>query len=498
MKIIITNNRPGWHRLAPLYIIIIVVIMITGCKPSQKKEESPTAKPNILVFLCDDLGYGDLSSYGHPHIQTPNLDQMASGGIRLTSCYSAAPVCSPSRVGLITGRVPNRTGVYDWIPEDKGEQEDYRDLVHMQRDEVTIPQLLKLANYQTCLVGKWHCNSKFNSTQQPQPGHFGFDNWFATQNNASPSHRNPKNFIHNGVAVNELEGYSCQLIVENAIKWLDTKKESAPFYIQVSFHEPHEPVASPPDLVEKYLAVTKNRDEAEYFANVENMDRAVGIMMQALKKRGLEENTLVVFTSDNGPETLNRYARANRSYGSAGLLKGMKLWTHEAGIRVPGILYWPEKIKNGKTLDTPVSSLDLLPTFCQLAGVPLPDRELDGTDISPLFEQGTFERGKPLLWCYYNAINQHRIAMRHGEWKIMARLSLQNKALDKYQNIHSENTALIKQATPSDFLLFKVDNDLGEKEEVSSRYPGELEQMKSLLLQHYDRLIEDSHVWGRN
>ncbi|MFT5412891.1 MAG: arylsulfatase A, partial [Verrucomicrobiales bacterium] len=124
-----------------------------------------TARPNIVVILCDDLGYGDLACYGHPHIKTPNLDKMAAGGIRYTACYSAAPVCSPSRVGLLTGRSPNRSGVYDWIPpaNEKTKRPDAREQVHLKADTITIPKLLKKAGYATCISGKWHCNAMFNS-----------------------------------------------------------------------------------------------------------------------------------------------------------------------------------------------------------------------------------------------------------------------------------------------------------------------------------------------
>ena len=145
-------------------IIITVSLVLFSCKSENKQ-------PNIVVFLCDDLGYGDLSSYGHSIIKTPNLDALASKGIKFTNFYSAAPVCSPSRVGLLTGRSPNRAGVYDFIPGPK-KSKDYRDLVHMQAHEQTIPALLKKAGYSTCLSGKWHCNSRFNSPEQPQTGSF--------------------------------------------------------------------------------------------------------------------------------------------------------------------------------------------------------------------------------------------------------------------------------------------------------------------------------------
>ena len=258
-------------------------------------------KPNIVVFLCDDLGYGDLGSYGHPVIKTPNIDKLAETGIKMTHFYSAAPVCSPSRVGLLTGRSPNRAGLYDFIPGPR-ESKDLRHLVHLQKGEETIPARLKTVGYQTALVGKWHSSSLFNNPAQPQPDYFGFDHWFATHNNASPSHENPKNFVRNGEKVGPTEGFSCQLVVDEAISWLETTEKEKPFYLQVTFHEPHEPIASPKEMVDEYFQYANGEPEAQFFANVANVDKAVGRLLKYLDKNG-KDNTLVIFTSDNGPET---------------------------------------------------------------------------------------------------------------------------------------------------------------------------------------------------
>lgn len=461
-------------------------------------QESTDPPPNIIVLLCDDLGYGDLGCFGHPYIQTPNLDGLAAGGIRLSSCYSAAPVCSPSRVGLLTGRSPNRAGVFDWIPEAREKREDGRDMVHMRASETTIPALLKTAGYQTCLVGKWHCNAKFNSPDQAQPSDFGFDWWFATQNNALPNHENPVNFVRNGVEVGPMQGFSCQLIVKEAIDWLNRADMEKPFYLQVCFHEPHEKVASPMELVEQYEGVAENHDEAQYFANVANVDSAVGLLLDRIVALGEEENTLVIFTSDNGPETLNRYTAAYRSYGSPGKLKGMKLWTHEAGFRVPGIMSWPESLQGGIVLDTPVSSLDFLPTFCSLAGVDMADQDrLDGVDISAIFDRREVNRTKPLLWCYYNALNEHYVAMRDGDWKILAKLNTDGLTLPRLSNVHTENEALVKGAVLEDHILFMVSSDSPEVNDVSAEHPEEFIRMKELLQDQYGELIDNSFIWSR-
>ena len=295
---------------------------------------SAADRPNVIVLLCDDLGYGDLKCFGHPDVITPNLDKLADGGMRLTNCYSASPVCSPSRAGLLTGRTPNRLGIRDWIPANSG--------VFLRPGEITIPMLLKQGNYKTCHVGKWHLNRKTDGTE-PTPGDFGFDHWLYTQNNAAPSHVNPKNFVRNGQQVGALRGPSSHVVVSEAIKWLDTLKldgvKKEPFFLNVWFHEPHEPVAAADEFLALYLH-ENNLDRRHYLADITQMDAAVGKLMAYLDGQRLAENTLIYFSSDNGPETLNRYKSAHRSYGMPGPLRGMKLHVTEAGYRVPGIIRW--------------------------------------------------------------------------------------------------------------------------------------------------------------
>ncbi len=477
-------------KLIRLISAIIVISSLLGFSACRKPENPPfvesKSSPNIIVILCDDLGYGDLECYGHPHIKTPNLNLMAQEGIRFTDFYSAAPVCSPSRVGLLTGRSPNRAGVYDWIPNNRD--------IHMRASETTFPQLLLEAGYTTCMSGKWHCNGKFNTDQQPQPGDAGFKHWFATQNNAAPSHENPVNFVRNGEEVGLLEGYSCQLVVDEALTWLAIKqkiKPEQPFFMYVAFHEPHEPVASPEHLVAQYRDVAVDEDEAQYFANVANVDAAVGKLMAGLQALDLDKDTLVIFTSDNGPETLDRYPNAKRSYGTPAPLRGMKLWTTEAGFRVAGIMRWPGNIKAGSVSNEPVSSLDFLPTFCELAGhTPPATLALDGTSFLPVFDDEPIEREKPLLWIFYNAINERRVAMRDGDWKVLAKLNIK-----KYQRVDATNAEQVKAATLSDFQIFNVRNDIGEANDLSQSNPQKFAELKQRLEIQYRQLVDDSHVW---
>lgn len=486
-------------------IVVAVFAVAFGVSTPHTVCAETAKQPNFLIVLCDDLGYGDIACYGHPEIETPRLDQLAKEGARLSAWYSAAPVCSPARTGLLTGRIPNRLGIYDFLlpyGSQKGHTGDNRCDCHLRAGEPTIASVLKGAGYATCLSGKWHLNTLFNEPEkQPTPGDAGFDHWFATQNNASPLHLNPKNFVRNGDEVGELTGFSCQLVADEAIGWLKQQQSSSPhqpFFLYVAYHEPHEPIASPDDLVAKYETQAKNHEQAEYFANVHNLDNATGRLLDALDEMGLRKDTFVVFTSDNGPETLGRYGkRARRSYGTPGPLRGMKLWTTEAGYRVPGIVRWPGVIRPGSEPKAPVSSLDLLPTFCKLAGVTLPEGLVqDGLDCLPILKGEVTSRDKPLLWCFYNALNERGVAMRVGEWKVLASLADDSgKKLPRMSNLYPGNYEQYAGAKLIDHQIFRVEEDLAERRDLSKSEPGELERLKKLMRASYDELLGDSYLW---
>lgn len=422
------------------------------------------ARPNIVIALCDDLGYGDLGCYGHPHIETPKLDRLAAEGMKLTDCYAAAPVCSPARAGMLTGRTPYRCGIYDWIPN--------KNRMHLKKQELTVATLLKRAGYATCHVGKWHCNGKFNSAEQPQPDDHGFEYWFSTQNNARPTHDNPRNFVRNGQSVGELEGYSSQLIVQEAINWLNNHWDrKRPFCLFVWFHAPHEPIATGPEFMEMY----KGRKEAVYYGNVTQMDREFGRLMKTLDKMGLRDKTFVMFTSDNGPETLNRYRGAHRSFGSPGPLRGMKLHMYEGGIRVPGIIRWPGKVKPGIICDEPVNGTDILATLCTMASVEVPtDRPIDGTSILPIFEGKRLKREVPLYWRFDRALSKpFTVAMRQGEWKILA-----DNEMTKFE-------------------LYNLCEDIVEKHNLAKEQPKRLAAMKKRLVKLHAEIDAEGPEWRR-
>lgn len=399
-------------RAAFFFATCFVLFGFDSRSASGAADASP---PNFVVFLTDDQGWGDLACYGHPSLKTPNIDAFAQQGMRFTQCYAASAFCSPSRSAILTGRTPYRNGVFTWLPEE--------DTVHLRQSEITVAKLLQERGYATCHVGKWHLNGYFNSPKQPQPNDHGYDHWFATQNNAAPSHKDPINFVRNGEPVGPLQGFSSLLVVDEGIRWLTNMRDkSKPFFLAVWTHEPHLPIESDPRFMELYEG---DPDLKQHHGNISQMDHAFGQLMQTLESQGVADNTFVIYTADNGPEGRldDRglpIGKNKRTRGSTGGLRGRKRDVYEGGIRVPGIVRWPGHVPAGVESDQPIIGSDIFATVCEIAGVPLPtDRTIDGVSLCPLFTGGTIDRPVPLYWrCY---IAQGPItAMRIGDWKILS------------------------------------------------------------------------------
>lgn len=432
-----------------LWLTVTAICLFAPRTEAQNKKNVPLAPPNIVILLADDLGYGDLGCYGHPHIRTPYLDILAKEGLRLTSYYSGAPVCSPSRAALMTGRIPQRDGIGDWIPENSG--------IFLPRETATLGKELQRAGYATAMMGKWHLNSKMDGSE-PTPGDHGFQYWFATQNNSLPTHENPVNFFRNGQPVGLLQGYSSSLIVDEAIGWLKQRKAEQPFFLYVPFHSPHELVASASTFFLEY-AKGRSEDEAQYFGNIGQLDFEIGRLLQTLDQLNAAQNTLVIFASDNGPETLNRYKIATRSYGTSGQLngknlRGMKLHLHEGGIRVPAILRWPTVVKPGRVSDAPVSAMDLMPTLRALAGLTGPELPLDGESMAPLFQSEKYLRQRAIYWQYDRALKSKtdkflpKLALRDGDFKLLVTGDMKNVELYNVKLDPAETTDLAARELP--------------------------------------------------
>jgi arylsulfatase A len=423
-----------------------------------------SAQPNLILFLADDLGYGDLGCFGHPIIQSPNLDAFAKQGVRLTQCYSGSAVCSPSRSALLTGRTPHRNGVYTWIAE--GSE------VHLRTSEVTLPSLLKKAGYSTCHSGKWHLNGLFNNPAQPQPGDHGYDWWLATQNNAGPTHENPNNFARNGQPVGQMQGYSAPLVVSEAITWLKEKRDaSKPFFLAVWTHEPHYPIKSDPKFKALYPDLTDDI-QREHHANVTQMDHAFGMLMKTLDEQKLAESTFIFFTSDNGPEGDGIKSPGR---GSSGGLRGRKRDVHEGGIRVPGLARWPGKIQPGTTSNVPVIGSDMFPTMLGIAGVEVPkDRTLDGVNVLAALDGSAtkLERPQPLFWRLHMAPNP-KIAMRVEDWKILANAEL------------------------TQFELYNLHDDPKETTDLKDKESQRFHELKARLSEHNAKIDAEGPDWWK-
>jgi arylsulfatase A len=436
-------------------------------------------RPNIVLVLADDLGYGDLACYGAEDVNTPNLDQFAKQGLRLTSCYAGHANCSPSRAALMTGRTPTRVGIRNWIPHGSP--------VHLRASEITITKRLQQAGYATCHSGKWHLTGQFNEEGVPQPGEHGFDHWFSTQNNALPNHSNPHNFVRNGKEVGEVTGYAAHVVADEAIQWLSRGRDkSKPFFLFVCFHEPHEPIASD----ERYTKLYPHDDPAysAHHGNITQMDDAFGRLMRYLDEQNLRDTTFVFFTSDNGP-AITPY----HPYGSTGGLRDKKGYVTEGGIRVPGIIRWPGRVEAGSVSDTPVCGVDFLPTVCELVGIDPPrDRKLDGTSIAPLLAGRPLERKEPLYWHFNRAAGDFHVAMRVGDWKMLARL---DKAPPRGNDVVAAEEAEFKSAEPVEFALYNLREDPAETKDLAAAMPDRVAELKTRLVAKYHEVRAESPTW---
>ncbi|MBL9142298.1 MAG: sulfatase [Verrucomicrobiaceae bacterium] len=436
--------------------------------------------PNIVFVLADDLGYGDLHCFGAKDVQTPNLDKFASEGLKLTNCYAAHANCSPSRTAIITGRTPTRVGVRDWIPEESP--------VHLRRSEITIATLLHNAGYATAHVGKWHLNGEFNQPTQPQPGDHGFDHWFSTHNNAYPNHRNPDNFVRNGKEVGKTQGFASQLVADEAIHWLrDIRDKSKPFFLYVCFHEPHEPIATADEY--KKLYPSDDKSFTAHHGNITQMDANFGRLMRALDDDKLRDNTFVMFTSDNGPAITPFHP-----HGSAGPLRDKKGSMYEGGIRIPGLVRWLGQTKPGSVSDEPVCGVDVLPTLCAAANIAPPnDRKLDGTSFLPVLAGESLKRSTPLYWHFNRASSAMKIAIRVGDWKLLAALDKNPEARDNNITVQSERD--FKTAEPTTFELYNLKTDLTETTNLIDKEPAKFTELKAALLAKYHEVRDDSPTW---
>ncbi|QDT62839.1 sulfatase-like hydrolase/transferase [Calycomorphotria hydatis] len=399
--------------------------------------EGQSPRPNIILLLADDLGYADLSSFGSTAVRTPNIDSLAEGGMKWTRFYAAAAVCTPTRASILTGRYPLRFDIRQHFPDDES---------HLPAGVTTLPGLLQKAGYQTAHIGKWHlgglhlAHTRDREHSIPGPNQHGFD-YYLCQNEEQPLRgklgKDRRLFRDGGTCLIRNEEqvgpddpyyrrHFTDINGDEAVAVIDQfHADGRPFFLNLWWlvpHKPYEPAPAP--HWENTEANDISDDQHRFRSMVEHMDAKVGKILAKLEQLGIRDNTLIVFTSDNGAAF----------EGQIGDLKGGKTDLHEGGIRVPMIANWPGEIPAGTKTDVPGVSTDLLPTFCAAAGVNVPEATpLDGENLLPILRDesnGDELRDRLMLWQLdlYRRIQRHypkpkpystEIAMQ-GEWKLLS------------------------------------------------------------------------------
>jgi len=478
--------------------VIVSIGFLLACQNNSEEvaKTSKSDKPNIIIFLADDLGFGDLGCYGNTIIKTPHIDQFASQGVRMTDFHSGGTVCSPSRAALLTGRNPYRSGFF-YIASGN---------TYLRDDEYTIAELLKTAGYETSFWGKWHLSELAEEGRNgPGPGEQGFDYWLGTTLNAFEGPENPKEFLLNGEPQGEMAGWYCDIIVDKAGDWLEQKRDKdKPFFIYMCSHEPHTPVVPPASYSEPYEndsidALERNvkyggiarpekdisKNKSAYYGTVTQLDEAFGRLMQKLKDLGLEENTIVILTSDNGPESpvsleesqgLWEDKTRDFCFGTPGELRGMKRFPYEGGHRVPGIVRYPKVISEGTESDVLFNGTDILPTLANLVGAELPqNRPIDGVDAFNAFLNKELSREASAIWYYPNHEDSYfrmpHMSMRTGDYTLLGYLP-ETDDQTELQRWMAEND-------PVRFELYNISKDPFQSKDISNDHPDLLTSMKA-------------------
>lgn len=413
------KSRPGWRGLVPLVVVAWLVAQLPS--PLVAAE-----RPNVVLIVADDLGGADLGCYGSNYHQTPHLDKLAGDGVRFAQAYSAAPVCSPTRAALMTGKYPARLHLTDWLPgrPDRNDQPLLRPEIRQQLplEEVTLAERLRQAGYATAHVGKWHLGGTgFGPLEQ------GFDKNIAGDETGTPlSYLAP--FGSNGRMMPGLEQaepgeYLTDRLTTEAIRFV-TEKRDRPFFLYLAHYAPHTPLTGRPDLQQKWEERDRPKNPGAqanpiYAAMLESVDESVGRIRQALADHGLAENTLVIFTSDNGGLATAEGPRTP-STSNAPLREG-KGFLYEGGIRIPLIAYWPTVVIGGRVVETPVSSYDLVPTLVDLCGLE-PVGQVDGLSTAAVWKNTGVVPERTLYWHYPHYSNQRARpggAIRKGNYKLI-------------------------------------------------------------------------------
>ncbi len=430
------------------------------------------SRPNIVFILADDFGWRDLGCYGSTFHETPHLDRLAAQGMRFTDAYAACNVCSPTRASILTGKYPARLNLTDWLPgrPDRPDQKLKRPTIidHLPLEEVTIAKALKEAGYQTAFLGKWHLGG-----EKFFPEHQGFDlNIAGCDKGSPPSYFSPYKIPN--LPDGPKGEYLTDRLTDEAIKFIERAKDR-PFLVYLSHYAVHNPQQAKAELVEKYRAklaklppstepefvtdlgrqVRQIQNKPVYAAMIQSLDESVGRIMAKLAELKLDQNTVVVFTSDNGG-----LSTAEGTPTSNVPLRMGKGWHYEGGVREPLLVKWPGVTKFGSVCREPMISTDYYPTFLEMAGAPArPQQHRDGVSLVPLLKGGT-RAERPLFWHYPHYSNQGGGpggAVRLGDYKL----------IEWFEDMRVE--------------LFNVREDVGERNDLAAKQPQKTAALRQQL-----------------
>ncbi len=422
--------------LVIIHVFAIAALSVT-CQASEH-----IASPNVIFVLTDDLGYSDIGCYGATKVKTPNIDRLAADGIRFTDFHTAASICSPSRAAFLTGGYPQRCGLYMGInPIRKAHW-----FLGLDPSEITLAEQFKKQAYNTYMVGKWHLGTEpeFHPLKQ------GFDSYYGM----------PCNFAHSPKFFDgEKEVFArtpldrlTELYTERVTRIIREPSET-PFFLYYAHNYPHTPFKAG----RRFAGTSKDGVRGDV---IQELDWSVGELMKTLEDTGVADNTIVIFTSDNGP-TKNEYARPFR---------GTKYVTFEGGHRVPFILHWPARIKQGRVLDVPINAMDVFPTLSEMIEVPMPqDRTYDGVSLMPLLAGKPLARQRTQPFFYYNCENLQ--AVRMGDWKLHLPREL------KQLPFWDKSKAFVGTKHP---VLYNLRADRAESEDLSVEHPEVVRQILTL------------------
>ena len=419
-------------RLLPLLLLAACLVVARGAAFAA---DPPDRKPNILILLGDDLGWGELGCQGNTQIPTPNIDAIAKSGVRFTQGYVSGPYCSPTRAGLMTGRYQTRFGhEFNSTAQKSG----------LALSETTIANRLKTLGYQTAAVGKWHLGGGADY----RPMARGFDEFYGTLANTPYYH--PTQFIDSRVSpdtqkVTDDDFYTTDKYAERAVDWLEKHKD-APWFLYVPFNAQHAPLQAPKKYLDRFADISDEKRKT-FAAMLSAMDDAVGTITKKVRDLGQEENTLVFYLADNGGPTAS-------TTSSNGPLNGFKATTWEGGVRVPFMVQWKGRIPAGKTYDNPVIQLDILPTVLKAAGGEVDAAwKLDGLDLMPyLTGANTAKPHETLYWRF-----GEQWAIRHGDHKLLV----------------ARGSGQVPE-------LYDLSKDLGEKNNLAAAQPEKTAELKKL------------------